>query len=608
MGIQDDDIASVRAATDIVAVISEHVALKRVGRRWQGLCPFHSEKSGSFSVNAEEKLYYCFGCGAKGDVITFVREIEHLDFVTAVEKLAARAGVTLRYTDEGQNEGRKRRALLLDAVAKAVDWYHQRLLSAPDAAAARAYLRSRGLTGDDVRAYRVGWAPEGWDELCRSLRLPTDVLVDAGLGFVNSRGRPTDAFRGRVLFPIFDVTGDAVGFGGRIMPGAEGAKYKNSVDSAVYAKSRLLYGLNWSKADIVRADEAIVCEGYTDVIGFAKAGVPRAVATCGTALTEDHVRLLRSFARRVVLAFDADAAGQNAAERVYAWERTFDLDVAVAALPGGVDPADLARTDPAALAAAVEGAQPFLKFRLDRVLDAARFDTPEQRVRAAEAAMGVVGEHPSEMVRDQYLLEVAARCRVDPAQLRGRTFAPPAPVPGRRARGSGDERASASGGGGAQRGTAGRAPVPRRDTAETEALRVLVSRPDEIAALLDDVLFGDPVVAEAYRAVLAGPSIAAAVAALTDDHPDSAEVLQRVVVEQTDVDVDDVLTRLVDQAATRAMAALEAEARVAVDPLSVAGDLAWVKLRILELREGATREAARGQLLGWLTGRAEEER
>ena len=601
MGIEDDDIASVRAATDIVAVISEHVALKRVGRRWQGLCPFHSEKSGSFSVNAEEKLYYCFGCGAKGDVITFVREIEHLDFVGAVEKLAAKSGVTLRYTDEGQNEGRKRRTKLLDAVAKAVDWYHERLLSAPDAAAARSYLRSRGLTGEDVRAYQVGWAPEGWDQLASALRLPEDVFVEAGLGFMNSRGRPTDAFRGRVLFPIFDVSGNAVGFGGRIMPGADGAKYKNSVDSAIYGKSKLLYGLNWAKADIVRADEAIVCEGYTDVIGFAKAEVPRAVATCGTALTEDHFRLLRSFARRVVLAFDADAAGQNAAARVYAWERAYDLDVAVAVMPGGADPADLAQTDPAALVAAVADAQPFLKFRLDRVLGGARFDTPEQRVRAAEAAMAVVSEHPSEMVRDQYLLEVAARCRVDPEQLRGRTFEAPPPPGGVTKRGGDANRGSV-----VREDRPRSVPRPVRDTAETEALRLLIARGDEIGALLDEALFGDPTVLEAYRAVVGAPTLSEAVGALGDGP--GADLLQRLAVEETDADLDDVMTRLVDEAAGRAMAALQAEARVADDPLSVAGDIAWVKLRILELREPLTTEDARGLLLGWLTGRAEEER
>ncbi|MCD9622390.1 DNA primase [Rhabdothermincola salaria] len=601
MGIEDDDIARVRAATDIVAVVSEHLALKRVGRRWQGLCPFHSEKSGSFSVNAEEKLYYCFGCGAKGDVITFVREVEHLDFVSAVEKLAGKAGIALRYTDEGQNEGRKRRARLLDAVARAVEWYHQRLLSAPDAAPARSYLRSRGLTGDDVRAYRIGWAPEGWDELARGLGVPTDVFVEAGLGFLNSRGRPTDAFRGRILFPIYEVNGDAVGFGGRIMPGVEGAKYKNSVDSAIYGKSRLLYGLNWTKGDIVRSDEAIVCEGYTDVIGFAKAGIPRAVATCGTALTEDHVRLLRSFARRLVLAFDADAAGQNAAERVYAWERAHDLDVAVADLPAGVDPAELALSDPAELSRAVADARPFLKFRLDRVLDAAALDTPEHRVRAAEAAMGVVGEHPSEMVRDQYLLEVAARCRVDPERLRGRTFPPPRRTDRRDRRGPDDAR-------GPERPPPARVAPVRRDTAETEALLVLLQRPDDIAPWLDEALFGDPTVVAAYRAVVAGPTLADAVAALgADGEHDAADLLQRLAVEDTDADAGDVLLRLVEEGASRAISALQAEARVADDPLTVAGDIAWVKHRMLELREADTAESATEQLLGWLTGQTEED-
>ena len=605
MGIQDDDIASVRAATDIVAVISEHVALKRVGRRWVGLCPFHSEKSGSFSVNAEEKLYYCFGCGAKGDVITFVREVEHLDFVGAVEKLAAKAGITLRYTDEGQNEGRRRRAKLLDAVGQAVEWYHERLLSAPDAAAARGYLRSRGLTGDDVRAYKVGWAPDAWDQLARALRLPNDVFVDAGLGFLNSRGRPTDAFRGRVLFPIFDVAGDAVGFGGRILPGKEGAKYKNSVDSAIYSKSRLLYGLNWAKADVVRAEEVIVCEGYTDVIGFAKAGVPRAVATCGTALTEEHVKVLRSFARRLVLAFDADAAGQNAAERVYAWERQYDLDVAVAALPPGVDPADLAQTDPAALGMSITEAKPFLKFRLDRVLASAPLDTPEQRARAAEAAMAVVQEHPSDLVRDQYLLEVAARCRVDENNLRGRRFAPPVTPEPRRRRDAGDDEPP-------PRGTIVRPDRPRppravRDTAETEALRLMVWRRDDIAPWLDEALFRDPSASAAYVALDSTSSVVDAIASAGADDPDATDLLQRLAVEETEAEPGDVLTRLVDEATTAALASLRAEARVADDPFAVGETIAWLSLRVMELREPDTNEAALDALLGWLTGRPEED-
>ena len=596
MGIQDDDIAAVRNATDIVAVVSEHVQLKRVGRRWQGLCPFHQEKSGSFSVNAEEKLYYCFGCGAKGDVITFVREIEHLDFVGAVEKLAAKSGVTLRYTDEGQNEGRKRRAKLLDAVARASEWYHERLLSSPDAAGARGYLRSRGLDGDDVRAFGIGWAPEGWDELARALKVPDDVFVEAGLGFINSRNRPTDAFRGRIMFPIHDVAGAAVGFGGRIMPGVDGAKYKNSVDSAIYSKSKLLYGLHRAKADIVKADEAIICEGYTDVIGFFKAGMPRAVATCGTALTEDHVKLLRSFARRVVLAFDADAAGQNAAARVYTWEKQYDLDVAVAVFPGGVDPADLAQTDPEGLAAAVADAKPFLKFRLDRVLDSSPLDTPEHRARAADAAMAVVLEHPSDIVRDQYLLEVAARLRLDPEQLRNRRPVPSASsAPGQN-----------TGGRGGSTGARPERRIVHRDTAATEALRHLIWDPGAIGSSLDEALFPDPVTATAYRSVIATSGLADAIAMAASDDPMAGDLLQRLAVEEPESSVTSVLVRLVDDAASAAMAALQAEARVAEDPFEVGEAIRWLNLRIMDLREQESSldedMEAMHDLLAWLTG------
>ena len=591
MGIRDEDIAAVRNASDIVAVVSEHVQLKRVGRRWQGLCPFHQEKSGSFSVNGEEKLYYCFGCGAKGDVITFVREIEHLDFVGAVEKLAVKAGITLQYTDEVQNEGRKRRAKLLDAVSAAAGWYHERLLSAPDAAPARAYLRSRGLDGDDVRRFGIGWAPEGWDDLARALRVPDDVFVEAGLGFLNRRGRPTDAFRGRIMFPIADAAGAVVGFGGRIMPGAEGAKYKNSVDSSIYSKSRLLYGLHLSKAEIVKADEAIVCEGYTDVIGFAKAGVPRAVATCGTALTEDHVKVLRSFARRIVLAFDADAAGQNAAARVYAWEKQYDLDIAVAAFPGGVDPADLAQTDPGALATAVAEAQPFLKFRLERVLAADRADTPEQRARAAEAAMAVVAEHPSELVRDQYRLEVAARLRLDPAQLRA------VATPRRTSRA--EQRPA-------------RPPVLTRDTPATEALRHMVWDRASIADRLDEVLFSDAVVATAYRALAATETVADAIEMAAADDPVAGELLQRLAVEEPESTVTSVLVRLVDDAGTAALAALQAEARVASDPFEVGESIRWLNLRLMDLREQEGENApeleALDDLLSWLVGAEQDAR
>src|SRR5207302_10774514 len=187
------------------------------------------------------------------------------------------------------------------------------------------------------------------------------------------------AFRARVMFPIFDVSGKPVAFGGRVLPGGEGSKYKNSQETPIYSKSRTLYALNWAKPEVVSSGEVIVCEGYTDVIGFFTAGLPRAVATCGTALADDHFRMLKNFARRVVLAYDADAAGQAAAERFYEWEQRYELDIAVAAFPPGADPGDLARTDPGALAKAVTEAKPFLAFRLERALAAGDMRTPEGR-------------------------------------------------------------------------------------------------------------------------------------------------------------------------------------------------------------------------------------
>ncbi len=418
MGILDEDVVRVRETADFVKVAQDFMQVKKVGSRWVGLCPFHGEKTPSFSINAEQGLYYCFGCQAKGDIITFVRELQHLDFVGAVEYLAARSGITLRYTDKFEGESRKQRSRLTDALVEAVEWYHQRLLTGPDAGAARRYLRERGLDGEQVRRFRIGYAPDGWDLLARHLKLPDQVLADTGLGFLNRRNRQQDFFRDRILFPIFDPQGSPVSFGGRKLPGAEGPKYRNTAETKLYAKSKVLYGLNWSKDEVVRTDEVIVCEGYTDVIGFAAAGLNRAVATCGTALTEEHVRLLKRFAKRVVLAFDPDAAGQAAADRFYAWERKYSVDVSVADLPPGQDPGDLSRSDPERLRAAVDGAAPFLGFRVERVLAGADLRTPEGRGRAAERSLAVIAEHPSEFVRDQYLMEVADRVRLDADRLR----------------------------------------------------------------------------------------------------------------------------------------------------------------------------------------------
>ena len=579
MGIVDEDIARVRAESDIVAVVSEHVALKKSGRRYQGLCPFHAEKSASFSVNAEENLYYCFGCQAKGDVITFVREVEHLDFVGAVERLAGRAGIQLRYDSASDGRDRKRREQLFDAMTAAVEWYHQRLLSAPDAAPARGYLRSRGYDGDVVRQFQIGWAPNDWDALARELKVPDDVLQDTGLGFVNRRGRQQDGFRGRVMFPIFDTSGKPVAFGGRVLPDApaDQPKYKNSPETPIYSKRRTLYGLNWAKNGVVDASEVIVCEGYTDVIGFFAAGLPRAVATCGTAVGDEHLRMLKNFASRVVLAYDADAAGQAAAERFYEWEQSLGIDIAVAAFPSGSDPADLARRNPEALKAAVERAQPFLAFRVERALAAADLRTPEARARAAERALAMVAEHPNDLVRNDYIGRIAAATDI-PAERLARSIKRTGANPVVR-------------------------PVERVNRAaegpELNALRLAISRPEDVADRLVEELFTDELHAAAFRALANAATLHDA---LEQADPGAAALLQRLAVEDTDADADDIVALLL-----RRVIGDEITRRTQREDSASDDVLRWLISEHQQLRaDSPTRVDASKRLVAWLVERGEE--
>jgi DNA primase len=586
MGIADDDIAKVRDSTDIIAIISEHLQLKRVGRRWVGLCPFHNEKSPSFSVNQQEGFYHCFGCQKSGDAITFVREVEGMDFVGAVERLAAKAGVSLTYTTANEGERRQKRGRLVEAVSEAVDWYHDRLLRAPDAGVARAYLRDRGITGDEVRAYKIGWAPDDWDQLARSLKVSKTVFDDAGLGFLNKRNRLQDTFRARILFPIYDVNNDPVGFGGRKLPDAEGPKYKNSMESSIYSKSRLLYGLNWAKEHVVRSDEVIICEGYTDVMGYARAELPRAVATCGTALTEDHVKILKRFAKRIVLSFDADAAGQAAAERFYEWEKTYEVDVRVAALPDGVDPDDLAQSDPAALRKAVEDAQPFLSFRVDRALNAADMANVEGRARAADTAVGLVREHPNPLVRDQYLVQIAERCGLEVDQLRA--------VADRRAprRSAPTRRPGAV--------PLGEPIVDMVDTVELQVLRLAVHRPELVPDYVTEELFSATHHREILEALLQSATLIEAI-----ENTDGAAqiVLQGLIVQDIDV-LDDIggqrlAGRLVDEASERELRRLAALARTTNDP-ALGTRVATGKNGLVGLRNASWGISEALALVAWL--------
>jgi DNA primase len=642
MGIPDEDVARVRTATDIVALIGEHAALKRQGQRWLGLCPFHAEKSPSFSVNADEGFYYCFGCQAKGDAISFVRAIEHLDFVDAVRRLADKAGITIH---EDANSGRdsQKRKVFLDTMERATEWYHERLLTGADAGQARDYLRSRGYDGTVVRRFRLGWAPDDWDALCRELGLSEELAVGSGLGFMNRRGRLQDAFRARVLFPICDPSDHPVALGGRILPGSsDPAKYKNSTETPIYSKRRTLYALNWAKHDIIKSGEVVVCEGYTDVIGLFEAGVERAVATCGTALAEEHVKLLRNFATRVVLAFDADGAGQSAAGRFYEWERKLEIDVAVAALPAGSDPGEMARSDPEGLRAAVEGAKPFLQFRLERVFRAADLGTAEGRAKAADTALVAVAEHPDNLVRDQYVMQVAEQCRLEPLLLRQRLEdlrrEGPRPTPAgggsRRAPGSpsagGDRRsgrpattepgdtwvrdaddgwdADGFDGGGIWPDDAQGGPARRGGAAQSaarefrpglEALRLAIHRPEEVGDRLESALFRDGLQREAFEALVEHEDLHEAIDSAA---PPVRALLVRLTVEEPVSPPDEVVLQLVRDAARHELHLMTTEARTSAgavtEALQVAG---WVQ----ELDDPKASVAATARLVAWLVVRAQ---
>ncbi|MBI4882938.1 MAG: DNA primase [Actinobacteria bacterium] len=579
MAIVDEDLELLRASLVLSDVVQQYVALRRVGRNWVGLCPFHAERTGSFNVRDETGRYKCFGCGAGGDAFKFVQEIEHVDFVAAVESLAAKANVQLRYTtgEVGDRQRQKRRQLI-ESMGKAVEWYHQRLLESPDARGARDYLRRRGLAGDVARTFKLGWAPDDWDAMSKDIGVPSELLRDVGLAFTNKAGRVQDSFRARVLFPIYGENGDPVAFGGRVLPGSsDPAKYKNSSETAIYAKSKTLYGLNWAKADIVAADQVIVCEGYTDVIGFHRAGIKRAVATCGTALTEDHVRLLKRYATQVVLAFDADAAGQGAAQRFYEWEERYQVSVGVAQFPKDQDPGDLSINDPDALRQAVDQALPFLGFRVNRVLNSRKLRSPEDRAQVAGQAMAVINEHPNREVRKLYAGQVASHVAIPPGDLVAL----------------------------ADRGA--KSPVVRvtplrkigsPENAEFVAIAMLLQRWDDIAPWLMEELFVDEVARRAFLAV--ADSAGAVEAALDLADPEAREFLERAAV--ADVEADPVLEarNLIAAATRRRLATLV----TVTDPEAVRA-IRDARLALEEIEQTDAGDAGAEALLGWLQAASE---
>ncbi len=573
MGILDEDVQRVREATDLVALAGEHLALKRVGRSVAGLCPFHSEKSPSFSISPEKQVWFCFGCNRSGDAITFIRELEHLDFVEAVERLAARAGITLRYDDASVGKDRKRRQRLHDAVRESIDFYHGLLLEEASAGTARRYLRSRGFDGAVARRFTLGWSPDAYDALSRHLqqkKFAREDIVDAGLAFVNRANKLQDSFRARVMFPIWDARGEPVGFGGRALT-ADGPKYKNTAETLLYQKSRLLYGLHWAKGEIVARGEVVICEGYTDVMAFVLAGVPNAVATCGTALADDHFLTLKNLARKVTLAYDADAAGQAAAERCYQWEQRFEVQFQVADLPSGRDPADVWRDDPEALVSAVKGATPFLEFRLERMLAAADLSTFEGRAHAGEQAAAMIVEHPSDLVRDQYVMRLADRLDITqparPANPKSRAVV-----------------------------------VDRR---ELDALRCAVQEPYLMSGRLHVDLFTDPVARSAFDVLTRWPWHEG----LERATPEVASLLQRLAVEEPEAGVAAeervvrVVVNLVEASSRRLLASMLRDDDQRVSEVKSLLD-ALANARSDERWNAA--ENAAEQLVTWITDQAEQ--
>jgi DNA primase len=411
MAYRREDIERVRAASNLLDLVAEVTKVRKSGRSVMAICPFHSEKSPSMSVDPARGLYHCFGCGHSGDIFRFLEDSQGLSFSESVEFLARRAGIDIT-PDPDAAKRRDRRQPLTEAIQTAVAFYNERLKSGGDAGGARSYLRSRGYDAAIVDTFQIGYSPAQWSELVDLLRsrgVGDDTMIAAGLASRSRRGGLVDRFRGRVMFPIHDLRGDAVGFGARRLEG-DGPKYLNSPEGLLYHKSKLLYGLQWAKSEIVRAGHSVVVEGYTDVIALHQAGLPVAVATCGTALGEGHFDLLRRFADRVVLAFDADAAGAGASRRGIDISAAGDLDVRVAELPAGSDPADLvAAGDAETLRKAIDDSQPLLLFAVTGELDRHDLSEPEARVKAVRRAGELVARHPDPLVRQEYAGVLARR-------------------------------------------------------------------------------------------------------------------------------------------------------------------------------------------------------
>ena len=573
--IRDEDVVLVRERAPIADVVGESVQLRPAGGgRLKGLCPFHDEKTPSFNVNPALGYYMCFGCGESGDVISFVRGTEHLSFVETVERLAARYGVTLTYEQGSAAAGRQtsQRTRLVEAHRIAAAWYAEQLGSA-EGVAGRRFLAERGFDQDAAASYGVGYAPQGWDNLVRHLRskgFSQEELVLGGLASESRKGSAIDRFRGRLLWPIRDLAGDVVGFGARkLYDDDSGPKYLNTSETPIYKKSAVLYGLDVAKKEIAKRRQAVVVEGYTDVMACHLAGVPTAVATCGTAFGADHIGLIRRLLMdqdemrgEVVFTFDGDAAGQKAALKAFGEEQRFVAQTYIAVSPEGMDPCELrlARGD-VAVRDMVGARVPLVEFAVRSVLAEYDLETAEGRVLALQKAAPLVARVKDRALRPEYARRLAGWLGMEVE-----------PVASRVAELAGDPRTPA------QRRSA---PRPSADAAaaavERELVKLAVQLPVLVApqfdALADDC-FTSPEL-RAVSAVVAkagGTSTAVSgevwVTSLLEACPgdEVRSLVTRLAVEAplSDLEPDDryagaVLARVQELAATRATTELKAQ-------------------------------------------------
>jgi DNA primase len=428
--IADDSVRQVREVVDIVEVISAHTDLKRQGSQMMGLCPFHEERSPSFSVDPQDKLYHCFGCGVAGDVFNFVMEKDGLGFVEAVEMLADRYGVELeREREDPRAEARRARQRRLEQLLeRAAAYYANYLWDSKEGAKARGYLAERGLAEATLKDFGVGFAPSAWDKILlagQRAGFKVEELRTVGLVQQNQRGGQYDRFRARIMFPIRDRRGRVLGFGGRATREDQRPKYVNTAETDFFHKSQLLYGVDRAKAAIAKASRAVVVEGYTDVLALHQAGIEEAVGVMGTAITEEQVAALSGMVDEVVLALDADSAGQEAMLRAQLVAGKRRMRLRVAAMPAGEDPAEMVAEGGGAarFRELAEGAVDLPAFQVGLVLDRTDVGSPSERDRSLAELAPILAAMGESIAREELIRQVADRLDLEPALVMGRVVA-----------------------------------------------------------------------------------------------------------------------------------------------------------------------------------------